>query len=90
MYAGVPITEKYWEIPYRSLVPVGLDNLLVAGRCAGFDFVAQSAARVQHSCRAMGEAAGLAAKLCHEEQVGFPALDGARVRELMRKRGGSL
>lgn len=89
-YAEVPIPEKYWEIPFRALVPVEIDNLLVAGRCAGFDFIAQSAARVQHSCRAMGEAAGIAARLCRDDGVSFPGLDGARVRERMRRRGAPL
>ncbi|MBN8216221.1 MAG: FAD-dependent oxidoreductase [Spirochaetes bacterium] len=88
--AGVPIPEKYWEIPFGALVPVGLDNLLVAGRCAGFDFAAQSAARAQHTCRAMGEAAGIAVRLCQDDGLPFPALDGARVRERMRRRGAPL
>lgn len=54
---------EWHDIPYRSLVVKGFDNLWVAGRCASADFVAQSAIRIQPVCRAMGEAAGYAAAL---------------------------
>ncbi len=45
------------------LTPEGLDNLLVAGRCASMTHDGQSAARVSGACFAMGEAAGTAAAL---------------------------
>jgi hypothetical protein len=43
------------------LTPEGIDNLLVAGRCASMTHDGQSAARVSGACFAMGEAAGTAA-----------------------------
>lgn len=55
---------EWHEIPYRSLVAKGFDNLWVAGRCLSADFVAQSAVRIQPVCRSMGQAAGSAAALC--------------------------
>ena len=57
----VPADEQYWEVPFRVMIPKTLDNVLTAGRCAGMDFRAQSAARIQPTCRSMGEAAGIAA-----------------------------
>jgi hypothetical protein len=45
------------------LIPEGIDNLLVAGRCASMTHDGQSAARVSGACFAMGEAAGTAAAL---------------------------
>jgi len=45
------------------LLPQGIDNLLVAGRCASMTHEGQSAARVSGACFAMGEAAGVAAAL---------------------------
>jgi len=45
------------------LIPEGIDNLLVAGRCASMTHDGQSAARVSGACIAMGEAAGTAAAL---------------------------
>jgi hypothetical protein len=50
-------------LPYRMLVPNGIDNLLVAGRCASMTHEGQSAARVSGACFVMGEAAGTAAAL---------------------------
>ena len=60
---GLPPGE-YHDIPYRCLVPLGVDNLLVAGRCLSATFEAQAAVRIEPNCRAMGEAAGIAAALC--------------------------
>ena len=53
--------SSYYDIPYRCLVPLHIDNLLVAGRCLSSDFPAQSATRLVMACNAMGEAAGTAA-----------------------------
>ena len=51
----------FFEIPFRCLIPAGTGRLLVAGRCIGASFAAQSAARIQPVCRATGEAAGIGA-----------------------------
>ncbi|MGI8924915.1 MAG: FAD-dependent oxidoreductase [Fimbriimonadales bacterium] len=61
--------DDYHEIPYRCLLPVGVSNLLVAGRCLSATFAAQSSVRIQPVCRAMGEAAGAAAALCARDGV---------------------
>lgn len=82
--------EMYYEIPFRSLIPVGIDNLLVAGRCIGADFVAQSSSRVQHTCRAMGEAAGIAAAFYSKKRTPFKSMDGSKVRMKMAERGAGL
>ena len=55
--------DKYYNIPYRSLVPVGCDNLLVAGRCICGASVAAASYRCMSSCMTMGQAAGTAAAL---------------------------
>jgi hypothetical protein len=51
------------HLPYRMLLPRGLDNVLVAGRCASMTHFGQSAARVSGACFVMGQAAGTAADL---------------------------
>ena len=51
------------------LLPQGVDNLLVAGRCASMTHLGQSAARVSGACFVMGQAAGTAAALAHEAGV---------------------
>jgi hypothetical protein len=73
-FPPIPQSRGFNELPYRMLIPEGLDNLMVAGRCASMTHDGQSAARVSGACFAMGEAAGTAAAL---------ALDGnALPREL--------
>jgi FAD dependent oxidoreductase len=62
-FPPIPESRGYNELPYRMLVPDGVDNLLVAGRCASMTHEGQSAARVSGACFAMGEAAGTAAAL---------------------------
>ena len=62
-FPPIPQSRGYNELPYRILVAKGVDNLLVAGRCASMTQEGQSAARVSGACFAMGEAAGLAAAL---------------------------
>lgn len=59
----IPQSRGFNHLPYRMTVPVGLDNLWVAGRCASMSHEAQSAARVTGACFVMGQAAGVAADL---------------------------
>lgn len=82
---GVPKEERYWEVPYRCMVPKNVENLLVTGRCAGFDFRAQSATRIQLVCRAMGEAAGIAAAMA--KGAPFAQVDGPALRRKLEGYG---
>ena len=52
-----------YGIPYRTLLPAGLDGLLVAGRCFSATHDAHASARSMATCMAMGQAAGTAAAL---------------------------
>ena len=54
--------ESY-GIPYRTLLPQGLDNALVAGRCISTDRAMQASVRVMPGCHITGQAAGMAAAL---------------------------
>ncbi len=51
-----------YDIPFRSLLPQKVKNLIVAGRCISTTHEAMGAIRVMATCMAMGEAAGRAAK----------------------------
>ena len=55
--------DRTFEVPYRCLLPVGLDNLLVAGRCISADHVAESGIRAISLCMYTGQAAGTAAAM---------------------------
>ena len=51
------------HIPFRSMVPKGVENLLVAGRSTGGDKVAHAATRNMACCAVSGQGAGIAAAL---------------------------
>ncbi len=67
--------DSYYTIPFRSLVPKKLTNLLVAGRCIGATHEAIASARVTPTAMATGEAAGLAAALVSKGSGSFLELD---------------
>lgn len=77
----------YHQVPYRSLVPKGMQNLLVAGRCLSADPIAQSSLRVAGPCFATGQAAGLAATLCVKRQESPHRLDVQHLQRLLKERG---
>lgn len=62
-WPAIPESRGFNHLPYRMIVPLGPDNLWVAGRCASMSHEAQSAARVTGACFVMGQAAGTAADL---------------------------
>jgi len=79
-----------YDIPYRSLLPQRVDNLLVAGRCASATHEALAAIRVMATCMAMGEAAGRAAGMAALEGVSPSEVDVRRLREQLRAHGAYL
>jgi hypothetical protein len=62
--------KQPYEIPYRCLLPQGVDNLLVAGRPISADHVAHSSLRIQPTCFVLGQAAGTAAALAARHGCG--------------------
>jgi hypothetical protein len=58
-----PPPGDWYDIPYRCLLPRGVENLLVAGRCISGTHEAMSSYRLMSCCMAMGQAAGTAAAL---------------------------
>lgn len=58
-----------YAIPYRSIVPLHVDGLLVVGKAASFDTLPHGSARVIPVGMATGQAAGVAARIALEEQV---------------------
>lgn len=72
-----------FQIPYRSLVPLGVENLLIAGRCISGSYEAHASYRVTGNCVAMGQAAGIAAALSLETQKPPRQINGADVVKQM-------
>ena len=78
---------EYFDIRYGCIVAAGLDNLLMAGRCISAEHVAQSSLRIQQTCMATGEAAGVTAALSLCDGTTPRELDPATVvRQLERDR----
>lgn len=53
----------YYQVPFRCMVPRGIENLLFAGRCISADPVALASMRGMATCMALGQAAGTAAAM---------------------------
>ncbi len=81
---------KSHGIPYRCLLPQGLENLLVAGRSLSADRAVQGAARVMPFCFAMGEAAGLAAALAAQGSGRVRDVNVADLQQRLRAQGAWL
>ena len=67
----------YYTIPYRSLIPQNINNMLVAGRCISSDHGAQASYRIMPVVCCIGEAAGSA--------IGLAARNGCSVRDINPK-----
>ncbi|MCP4416421.1 MAG: FAD-dependent oxidoreductase [Chloroflexi bacterium] len=57
----LPTTGRYFQVPYRILVPQKVENLLVAGRSVAGDKIAHTATRSMMCCTVTGQGAGVAA-----------------------------
>lgn len=64
-----------YHIPYRALVPINREHLLMAGRCISGSSRAHASFRVTGDCVAMGQAAGTAAALAVRYKIAPSALD---------------
>jgi hypothetical protein len=73
-----------YDIPYRSLVPKDVENLLVAGRCHSTTRLAQSSTRVTVTAMALGEAAAVAAAMAAKGGTSPAKIDGQEVRKKLR------
>lgn len=80
----------YYQVPYRSLMVRGIENLLVAGRCISATHEALASCRVIAPSMAQGEAAGIAAALAARSTGSVRDVDVADVRRSLREGGAFL
>ena len=59
----LPTSGKYFQVPLRCLIPIKIDNLLVAGRAVGGDNISHAAMRNMVACCVTGQGAGVAAAI---------------------------
>ena len=92
-YKGRKITKKerpIWQIPYRSLIPKKVQNLIVTGRCFGFDKELAWDAREIGTCFVTGQAAGVAAALAINGRSSVRDVDIAQLQATLRRQGAML
>ena len=87
---GTEHVRRAYGIPYRTLLPRGVDRLLVAGRCISASRRALASARITGTCMAMGQAAGTAAALVALSNHSLRELDPGRLRSTLTKQGAIL
>jgi hypothetical protein len=80
----------YYTIPYRSLVPKGSQNLLVAGRCISADHAAQASVRIMPICATLGEAAGVAAAVASKDHTDVGTVDIQKVQCILKENNAFL
>jgi FAD dependent oxidoreductase len=85
-YGVLILPTRYWQVPYRALVPKGVSNLLVAGRCIGGDKMSHASARNMMCCAVGGQGAGVAAAVSLQRNEALDQVNiGAVQQELARQ-----
>lgn len=83
----LPTTGRYFQVPYRSLVPKGVGNLIVAGRSIGGDKVSHASVRNMMCCTVSGQGAGVAAAVSLRTDQPLDRLDVKAVQTELQRQG---
>ncbi len=83
----LPTTGRYMQIPYRCMLPKGVEGLLVTGRAIGGDKVAHAATRNMACCAVAGQGAGIAAALSIKSDCALDAIDISAVQGELKRQG---
>ena len=82
----IPTTGRYYHVPYRTMLPRGVRNLLVPGRPSGGDPIAHASTRNMSCCAVQGQGAGIAAAVSLHTDTELTHVDvTAMQRELSRQ-----
>jgi len=74
-------------VPYGIIVPEGVENLLVAGRCVSSDKLAHAALRSMMCCTVTGQAAGVAAAVSLKDGVNSGEVDIRSLQTALKAQG---
>jgi len=74
-------------VPYGCMVPLEVDNLLVAGRCVAGDMVSHAAMRNMMACTVTGQGAGAAAAVSVRQGVSTAEVSLEAVQAELQKQG---
>ena len=83
----LPTTGRYFQLPFRNLVPKNVRNLLVAGRSSGGDRVSHASTRNMSCCAVLGQGAGIAAALSIHTNADLESPDIAAVQKELDRQG---
>lgn len=86
----LPTTGRYFHLPYRTLLPKGVKNLICAGRITGGDKVSHAATRNMMCCAVTGQAAGTAAALSVKHNESFEGLSVSALQTELKRQGARL
>jgi len=86
----LPTTGRYFHVPYRSLLPKGIGNLLVAGRSIGGDKTSHAAVRNMMCCAVSGQGAGVAAAISLRADEPLDRLNIAAVQQELLRQGARI
>ena len=87
-YHGVRRASEFTQIPYRSLLPRGIANLITVGRAIGVEREVLGPVRVMGPCIAMGTAAGIACAMSAKEGTALAEVDMIALRRRITELGG--
>jgi hypothetical protein len=79
-----------YDIPYRCLIPLRIDNLLIAGRAVSCDHIALGSVRLQATVGAIGHAAGTAAAMSVKQGIAPRHLNINTLRSTLVEQGAYL
>jgi hypothetical protein len=85
----LPPGESY-DIPLRCLLPAGIDNLVVGGRCISGTHVAHSSYRVMPIAMATGQAAGICAAIAAGQSKPVRSVRPGEVQAELSRQGARL
>lgn len=85
--ALTPDKRRGHGIPYRTLLPLKVENLLLAGRCFSSTHDAHDGHPYIPTCVLMGQAAGTAAAMAVQKDCSPRVLDPSNIRSELRKQG---
>ncbi len=83
----LPTTGRYMHVPYRSMLPKRVKNLLVTGRAIGGDRIAHAATRNMACCAVAGQGAGIAAALSIKHGVALDAVNMDSLQSELARQG---
>ena len=86
----LPTTGRYFQLPYRSMIPKGVENLLVTGRSVGGDKGSHAAVRNMMCCAVNGQGAGVAAAISIQMDVEVADVDIKKVQKKLLQQGARI